>query len=314
MKNEIIDSIKAYQSGKLVAIPTETVYGLSAPIDNPKLIEKIFAIKERPFFDPLIVHVSSIEMAKSCCSQWPEIADELAKSFWPGPLTLILPKAAHIQDTITSGLDTVGVRCPNQRKTLELIATLNAPIAAPSANKFGRTSPTSIEHVKKEFSPDDVYFLDGGVCDVGIESTIIKIEDKVLRFLRKGAITSENVSSIAKRFGFEIRFGDDQKIEAPGQIKHHYMPNIPLILVYDQTPQNACELAAQKLNLKAQDGRELALSTDPVIAARTLYSKMREVAQLNGKFMFVVIESRYKNDSLWDAIIDRLTRASTFIC
>ena len=143
MKKEINLPIEAFKNHKLVAIPTETVYGLSAPIDQPLLIKKIFEVKERPFFDPLIVHVSSISEAKEWVSDWPVIAQKLAERFWPGPLTLVLPKNDKVSDLITSGLDTVGLRCPNHPLTLALIKELGVPLAAPSANKFGKTSPTS---------------------------------------------------------------------------------------------------------------------------------------------------------------------------
>ena len=139
------------EQSDVVAFPTETVYGLGARIDRPEGLKKIFAIKQRPFFDPLIVHASSTEQAKTCFKEWHAMADHLAKSFWPGPLTLVMPKSELISDMITSGLDSVGVRIPNHNLALQLINAVGVPLAAPSANKFGKTSPTKAEHVKKEF-------------------------------------------------------------------------------------------------------------------------------------------------------------------
>ncbi|PIP93333.1 MAG: threonylcarbamoyl-AMP synthase [Bdellovibrio sp. CG12_big_fil_rev_8_21_14_0_65_39_13] len=314
MKKEVTQAIEAFNLGKLVAIPTETVYGLSAPINNPKLIERIFKLKERPFFDPLIVHVSSIDEAKKWCGKWPELAQKLAEKFWPGPLTLVLPKNDKVSDMITSGLQTVGIRCPNHPLSLEFIKELGIPLAAPSANKFGKTSPTHIDHVKSEFNSSDVYFLDGGESQVGIESTIIQINDDKVIFLRKGAITPSMIKPYCDQFEFTIVEADPHKILAPGQIKHHYMPKIPLVLVKDKG--NAFENAKAASTLCGIDinlGRELVLSEDPSMAARILYSEMRNTCADGVEFIYFVFKQQWSESELWTAILDRLTRASSFI-
>lgn len=311
---KIQQAIEAYKQHKLVAIPTETVYGLSAPIDDEQLIKRIFQLKERPFFDPLIVHVSDSHMAKNCVEKWPLIAEKLAEKFWPGPLTMVLPKNIGISDMITSGLDTVGVRCPNHPLTLELIQQLGKPIAAPSANKFGKTSPTSIEHVQAEFSGDDVFFLDGGDCAVGIESTIIKIEEQKMIFLRKGAITPEMLGPIAEQFKYSIVSHQSEKIEAPGQVKHHYMPKIPMVLVFEKKNSDSMSMAAKALGKNVDAGVFLSLPDDPSLASRKLYSEMRVCAESGAEFICISFKEEWKNNQLWEAILDRLTRASQITC
>jgi L-threonylcarbamoyladenylate synthase len=200
MDTRIKEALSAESNGKLVVIPTETVYGLSAPINDEEKIKKIFALKERPFFDPLIVHVENIEEARAITSYFPLSAQTLAKKFWPGPLTLVLPKASHVSEFITSGLPTVGVRIPKNQVTLDYIKALGSPIAAPSANKFGKTSPTCKEHVEREFDPTTIFILDDGPSSVGIESTIVKIEAlengaEQVTVLRPGIISLEEVKN-----------------------------------------------------------------------------------------------------------------------
>jgi L-threonylcarbamoyladenylate synthase len=171
--DEISVAVEKLINGEVVGIPTETVYGLGAVISKSDAIKKIFTTKERPFFDPLIVHVSGVEQAKELSLDWSAAADILAQEFWPGPLTLVLPKK-NVSDLITSGLQTVGVRCPDHKIALEIIEKVGEPIAAPSANRFGKTSPTCKKHVLEEFN-DAVFVVDGGDCSVGIESTIISV-------------------------------------------------------------------------------------------------------------------------------------------
>ena len=176
-------------AGEVVAIPTETVYGLAADISNEDAIRKVFSLKERPFFDPLIVHVASLKQAKALTTEWGPLTDFLARYFWPGPLTLILPKAESVNSLITSGLETLAIRFPNHPAAIQLITQVG-PLAAPSANKFGQTSPTEAHHVRKEFRSVDVFVVDGGPCEIGIESTVLEVgsnQDSV-SILRPGRI------------------------------------------------------------------------------------------------------------------------------
>ncbi|HEY1080383.1 MAG TPA: L-threonylcarbamoyladenylate synthase, partial [Bdellovibrio sp.] len=216
------------EEGGVIGLPTETVYGLAARIDIPSAIEKIFTTKERPFFDPLIVHVASIEQAKKVTAFWGPASQALAEVFWPGPLTLILPRDPSVNLMITAGLDSVGIRMPNHPIALSLLQEVGVPLAAPSANKFGRTSPTSAGHVRVEFKNENVFVLDGGECQIGIESTVllVKHREKVeLSILRRGHILKSDIERVLEEKGFQFEFIEQvDKRESPGHMKHHYMP------------------------------------------------------------------------------------------
>jgi L-threonylcarbamoyladenylate synthase len=210
---------KYIQEGKLVAFPTETVYGLGANALNPLAVAKIFELKERPSFDPLIIHIANINQLEKLVSSIDERVYKLAQKFWPGPLTMVLPKSNIVPDIVTAGLPTVGIRMPANEMALELIRKSDCPIAAPSANKFGRISPTTAAHVKKQL-PNVDFILDGGKTTVGIESTIIKLTDYGFQILRNGIITQEELETI-------VPFDSNTKIEklsAPGMLKSHYSP------------------------------------------------------------------------------------------
>ncbi len=216
---------KYIQEGKLVAFPTETVYGLGANALNPLAVAKIFELKERPSFDPLIIHIANLAQLEKLVLGTDERVYKLAEKFWPGPLTMVLPKSNLVPDIVTSGLSTVGIRMPSNEIALELIRKSNCPIAAPSANKFGRISPTTAAHVKKQL-PNVDYVIDGGKTTVGIESTIIKLTDYGFQILRNGIITQEELEKI-------IPFDSKSKIEklsAPGMLKSHYSPKKKLLL------------------------------------------------------------------------------------
>ena len=205
-----------------MAIPTETVYGLAAPVDREEVVREIFRLKERPFFDPLIVHVSSVAMAQDYTLPWGPVAQKLAHHFWPGPLTLVLPKKENISDIITSGLDTVGVRMPNHPKALEVIRNLGTPLAAPSANKFSCVSPTEAIHVRDAFG-DAVDLVDGGPCGIGIESTIVRPGEGRLDILRFGALGAQELRKVLG----DIPVVKVESSRAPGQFDKHYTPAYP---------------------------------------------------------------------------------------
>ncbi|HQI46215.1 MAG TPA: L-threonylcarbamoyladenylate synthase [Bacteroidales bacterium] len=217
--NNINLAAQYIKDGKLVAFPTETVYGLGANALNPLAVAKIFEIKERPSFDPLIIHISNINLLEKLILKTDERIYKLAEKFWPGPLTMVLPKSKIVPDIVTSGLSTVGIRMPDNDIALELITKAECPIAAPSANKFGRISPTTAAHVKKQL-PNVDYILDGGKTTVGIESTIIKLTEFGFQILRNGIITREELERI-------IPFDNNSEMEqisAPGMQKSHYSP------------------------------------------------------------------------------------------
>lgn len=227
---QILQAAEVIKRGGVVAFPTETVYGLGADAFNPIAVEKIFELKERPAFDPLIVHIYSIEQLNLVCKDLDERVIKLADKFWPGPLTIILPKSEKVPDIVTSGLKTVGVRIPNNPFALELIKLSNTPIAAPSANKFGRTSPTSANHVKKYFNKVD-FILDGGNTTVGIESTIISLNEKGFDILRYGIITKEDIEKIIPYNKQETK---QSNVFAPGMMKSHYSPIKPFYILNEK--------------------------------------------------------------------------------
>lgn len=228
--NQDIDIAADYiLEGRLVAFPTETVYGLGANALNPLAVAKIFELKERPSFDPLIVHIASVDDLDKLTVSKDSRVLQLAEKFWPGPLTIVLPKSDIVPDIVTSGLDTVGIRMPNNPIALELIRKAGCPIAAPSANKFGRVSPTTAQHVKKQL-PNVDYILDGGKTQVGIESTIITLNEKGFEILRHGVITREDLESVVP---FHSGRDTSDSIVAPGMLKSHYSPNKPLYFLGD---------------------------------------------------------------------------------
>ena len=230
INNNNIDIAAGYiREGRLVAFPTETVYGLGANALNPLAVAKIFELKERPSFDPLIVHIASVDDLDKLTVNKDDRVLQLAEKFWPGPLTIVLPKSDIVPDIVTSGLDTVGIRMPNNPIALELIRKAGCPIAAPSANKFGRVSPTTAQHVKKQL-PNVDYILDGGKTQVGIESTIITLNEKGFEILRHGVITREDLESVVP---FHSGRDTSDSIVAPGMLKSHYSPNKPLYFLGD---------------------------------------------------------------------------------
>lgn len=228
-----IEVAAAYiREGKLVAFPTETVYGLGADALNPLAVARIFEAKERPSFDPLIVHIADIADLDRLTTGTGEMVQRLIERFWPGPLTIILPKSDLVPDIVTSGLPTVGIRMPDNDIALELIRQSGCPIAAPSANKFGRISPTKAAHVHKQLSGVD-YILDGGRTKVGIESTIIRITAKGFHILRNGIITREELEDVMPYDDAIVT----EHMVAPGMLKSHYSP-LKVMMIAGQDMQN----------------------------------------------------------------------------
>lgn len=317
MKEQITKAVEKLKRGEIVAIPTETVYGLAAVVSDENAIKRIFCTKERPFFDPLIVHVCNTAQAKQLTTNWGKAADQLSQTFWPGPLTLVLPKK-NVSDLITSGLPTVGIRCPAHEIAREIIANLGEPLAAPSANKFGKTSPSCAEHVSKEFGPE-LFVVDGGNCVVGIESTIVAIEEDDgqidITVLRKGMITVSQIRDCLSKLNAKIKFKKPTgKIVAPGQVKHHYMPTTPILWVSRNLigDKDLLTIAQQLLpQITVQSICELTLDQDAVVAAREFYSKMRVCSKQNSS-LIVCVREDYHVGELWEGILDRLFRASTY--
>jgi len=322
---QIDEAIFLLNSGQPVAIPTETVYGLASKIDSAYGLEQIFKIKARPFFDPLIVHVSSIDQAKSLSLNWNCIADSLSSHFWPGPLTLVLEKSNKVNDLITSGLTSVGIRMPNHPIALKLISACG-PLAAPSANKYGRTSPTRATHILEEYQ-GCIPVVDGGPCEIGIESTIIKVHsDREISILRPGMISQMQVELALSRAGITCSWINSKKEISPGSMKHHYMPSIPLIITLKQKTDHdiimnylseVAHLPNQVEGVtihKPQNINKiyrLLLPDTPQMAARELYALLRHTPK--DADLIVIHWSHSPSDQAWSSIWDRLKRAATLI-
>lgn len=326
-------AVQRLEQGDVVAFPTETVYGLGARIDRPEGLKKIFETKQRPFFDPLIVHVASIDQAKTCFKEWPAMADHLAKNFWPGPLTLVMPKSALISDMITSGLDSVGVRFPNHPLAQQLISAAGVPVAAPSANKFGKTSPTKAEHVKKEFG-DSVLVLDQGQSQIGIESTVLLVKTQhntfELAILRKGAVLKSDLETSLQKSQLKYTWLDAvSRKESPGHMKHHYMPEVPFVICKNpsmkvsdiseilnaklkELPDEVEQVKIIKPKGKIEKIEFLLLPKDPNQAARELYAQLRMVSERKPDVL-CFIQMPYHNTEMWDSIFDRMYKAASLI-
>jgi L-threonylcarbamoyladenylate synthase len=226
ISNNVQEAKALLQNGDVVAIPTETVYGLAANALNATAVAKIFEAKNRPFFDPLIVHVASVEEAEKYVQAIPAPLLRLMQTFSPGPLTVLLKKKDVIPDIVTSGLDTVGIRIPNHPLTQALLAELDFPLCAPSANPFGYVSPTSAQHVFNQLADRIPFILDGGKCSVGVESTIVGMENGEVVVYRLGGIAIEEIERVAGKVKFNISQGSNPK--APGMLDVHYAPSTQL--------------------------------------------------------------------------------------
>lgn len=236
---DIIKAASFIRNGGLVAFPTETVYGLGANGLDPIAVAKIFAVKQRPSFDPLILHVGYPAMAEQLLAHPDDpVIQMLMQHFWPGPLTIVAPKKDIVPDIVTSGMDTVAVRMPDNPFALDLIREAGVPVAAPSANLFGRLSPTLPQHVRNQLKGID-YLVDGGQTRIGLESTIVSVEAHGVRLLRPGQITIEQIKEAIPGITVisEGKNGDENKIQAPGQLKSHYSPEKPLF-IFGQLPEN----------------------------------------------------------------------------
>lgn len=315
---KVQEAVERLRVGEVVAIPTETVYGLAALISSPKGIERIFSVKRRPFFDPLIVHVSDKQQARELTTSWTPICEVLANHFWPGSLTLVLPKRAEVSDLITSGLPTVGIRMPNHPVALELLKELGEPVAAPSANLFKKTSPTQVKHVLREFQNEDVSVIDGGDCKVGIESTVLAVNGSQLNVLRPGSVTGEQIKEALEKAGLSFGFMSLQKhenengVQSPGQMEDHYMPKKPLIIWTQSWDKNSLKFMTDKLGENTK-GVELKLLSDPLLAARNLYSQMHEHSMREDiGFIYCLWPESKNKDGVWTAIWDRLKKSSSY--
>lgn len=308
---DILRAKQLLEAGELVAIPTETVYGLAGNALDVISITKIFTTKNRPQFDPLIVHVPSLEKAGDYVSEIPELAKKLTEKFWPGPLTLLLKKKNIIPDLVTSGLDTVGIRCPDHELTRALLSSLSFPLAAPSANPFGYVSPTQPSHVNDQLGDKIEYILDGGVCPVGIESTIVGFENNTPIVYRLGGLSVEDIESVVGKVIVQTHSTSNPK--APGQLKSHYAPTKKVIIGdIDQLIQTHSGKRIGLLSFQKDFGLSNQIILSPLgnteEAAQHLFSALREFDKLP---VDVILTSLLPEKGLGRAINDRLRRAAS---
>lgn len=301
------------RKGEVVAIPTETVYGLAANALEEKAVLKIFSTKNRPAFDPLIVHVPGPEQAR-LYADVNEDAARLMQIFWPGPLTILLPKKEIVPDLVTSGLPTVGLRMPAHPLTLELLASLDFPLAAPSANPFGYISPTTPGHVNDQLGGKIPYILEGGQSRVGVESTIVSPENGRLILHRPGGISMEELE--AKGFRVETAASGNKAPQAPGNLDSHYAPAKPLFFGKAETllsrewaaPVEVICLHRKDLDIPGSyTVHELSASGDLELAAGKLFATMRECDRSASS---TILAFEFPEEGLGRAINDRLRRAS----
>lgn len=314
MKVEILKAASLLKEGNVVAIPTETVYGLAANAFNEDAVRKIFEIKERPLFNPLIVHIKSIDFLEQLVNNIPTKARQLAQHFWPGSLTLILPKKEVVPSIITAGKDTVAVRVPNHPVTLALLNELDFPLAAPSANPFGTISPTEAKHVTDYFKDTVPMVLDGGICINGIESTIIGFEHDEPVLYRLGSITVEEIEKIVGKI--TVKNKKEVAPDAPGMLSKHYAPKTKTyletdisaflkkhpkkkigILLFNQRIENT-EFIHQEILSESGNYKQ---------AAVNLYAAMHRLDKLGLEF---IVAERFPDIDLGKSINDRLERAT----
>lgn len=296
-REEICRAAELIRAGKLVAFPTETVYGLGANALDASAVRRIFEAKGRPASSPLIVHVNSPQMAKALASDWPESARVLAEWYWPGPLTIVVRKAVAIPAEVTAGLDTVGLRMPAHPMALELITEAGVPIAAPSANLFSQLSPTTAEHVRRSLGNRADMILDGGATVVGIESTVVSVAGSQAALLRPGMISLEEIEARIGRV--VLGAAGSGAHESPGMHRRHYSPRTPLLLLEGGL------LPARGDGAYLVRGKTM--PEDPAAYAATLYATLHEMDTKGLDWIAVEMPPDLPE---WAAIRDRLTRAA----
>jgi L-threonylcarbamoyladenylate synthase len=310
-------AVELLRAGEVVALPTETVYGLAANALDAKAVARIYEVKGRPAHNPVIVHVAGVEMAKRCVADWPALAEKLAKAFWPGPLTMVLPRAKNIPDIVTAGGETVGVRWPSHPFIQEVIRACDFPLAAPSANLSNQISPTNAEHVAKQLKIPLI--VDGGQAQVGIESTVIDLTVNPPRLLRPGMIHEQALMAVTHLAAGHHR--TSEVLKSPGQLTKHYAPKAKLVILKWQDER---DLSAQLSSLDSPlSNRHVIAHThipsqlgfrgvsviphDAEAFARALYAELHRCDELGAEL--IIVEAPPET-SEWRAISDRLKRAS----
>jgi L-threonylcarbamoyladenylate synthase len=309
------------RAGEVVALPTETVYGLAANALDSQAVARIFEIKGRPAHNPIIVHVASIEMAQGCVSKWPALADRLAAAFWPGPLTMVLPRSGQIPDVVAGNGPTVGLRWPSHPLIQAVIRECGFPLAAPSANPSGQVSPTHAEHVRKMLGDKIKLIVDGGPSQVGIESTVVDLSVEPPHLLRPGMIHTESLLAVTGTLAASDKTTGGL-LKSPGLLPRHYAPKARVLIC---SWQNDSELTARIAEQGLRNGQTHVLAHthipsagtfsrirvmpyDPLAFARALYGELHRCDELGAQW--IVIEAPPATPQ-WLAIADRLRRAAS---
>jgi L-threonylcarbamoyladenylate synthase len=311
---DILYAANLLTKGELVAIPTETVYGLAANAFNGAAVAKIYETKGRPQFNPLIIHSNSFEKFSSWGIQIPKEALHLAEKFSPGPLTLVVPKGNHIPDIVTAGNPSVAIRIPNHKTCLELLSAIDFPLAAPSANVSGSISPTNAQHVYDQFGEKIPYILDGGTCSIGLESTIISFTGNTPALLRLGGLAIEEIENVLGRTLDKSKILNNENPEAPGMLSRHYAPKTRLVIGnYEDLPTNLKEMKIVSIRFKDYDkhiphSEQIILSKNANLneAAQVLFSAMRTADKFQAD---LILAEKFPETGLGLAINDRLKRA-----
>ncbi|MEP7046828.1 MAG: L-threonylcarbamoyladenylate synthase [Ilumatobacteraceae bacterium] len=293
--NDIERALAVLRAGGLVAIPTETVYGLAADASNADAVRRIYAVKGRPVDHPLIVHVAAAELLGEWAVTIPPAAAVLADACWPGPLTLLVPRSARVIDEVTGGRTTVGVRAPAHPLTLDLLTRFGGGLAAPSANRFGRVSPTTADHVRADLGDDVDFVLDGGACPIGVESTIVDCTVDPPQVLRPGGISAEEISAL-----LDMKLGEaGGPSRAPGMLASHYAPRCRVLL--------ADSIAEARSLAEVMPGSEIIHDDDLAHYAHSLFSRLRDADDRGVTTLIAVLPPAA---GLGHAIRDRLTKAA----
>ncbi len=310
----IARAARRLREGGVVAFPTETVYGLGADTFNERALEEVYELKGRPPHNPLIAHVEGAPGARRVVAAWDERCERLARRFWPGPLTLVVPRAARVPSRATAGLATIAVRAPAHPVAQALLAAFGGPISAPSANRSGCVSPTTAQHVAEDFSEAaDLLIIDGGPCPVGIESTVLDLSGPVPRVLRPGAVT---VEQLREALGADVAAVPvTEQAASPGTSPWHYAPRTPALLCATREIPRRLEALREPAAVLAWSGlpvapphRPIAMPRDPRGYAARLYGALRE-ADSSGASV-ILIEEPPPEEGLWAAVRDRLARAT----
>lgn len=300
------------ENGEVVGIPTETVYGLAGNALNEDAILKIYSVKNRPKFDPLIAHTNSLEKITSLVNEIPSKANQLANAFWPGPLTILLNKKSLVPDLLTSGLDRIAVRIPHHPLTVKLLSELDFPLAAPSANPFGYVSPTSAQHVEDQLGEKIQYILDGGPCHIGLESTIVGFDAEDVIVYRLGGTKVEAIEEIVGKV--KIQVNESSNPAAPGMLKSHYSPGRKMIIGHisenlkELNPESTGVLSFKETYSVPESNQAVLSPTgDLDEAARNIFAALRKMDQSH---IDVILAEFVPQEGLGKAINDRLRRAA----